>query len=222
MTEIVPFTASSEDFDLVAKTSNFLPRFVLFGTQNKAVKAKLVKMGEYALQRSKTDFTELGESTDVYVLAWRAKAIRFAAQTEVVYDPRSPAYQEIDTIAKKKGMNDCVSGPEFLLYLPGTNDFATWHMSSPTLKGESKKLFSCIAPEGQLGVANLTVELREAKIKDATGKIQEVSWFAPVIRPNPAPTGNPPDVDELAKQIDEFKNPKAPTPAEAAGEIRPD
>lgn len=185
---------SEDDFNAVAVSADFLPRFQLFGSNSEACKEGKIGIGHYGLVVG-DDIVDLGKEIDVYVVTWRPKALEMADDAILaVHDPKSPDFERIKKLAGVKD-SGCMYGPEFLLYVPSQEKFATFFAGSKTSRRESKNIRTV------LGCA--------ATFKSHLIKTAKYSWHGPVVTPCSSPLDQP-DEAELAEQVEKFSNPPAP------------
>lgn len=127
------------DFDAVtANKTMYLPRLQLFGSKSDACAEQKIGIGHWGLVND-DQITDLGVSTDVVLLGFRPKALDTSGDTVINnHDAQSEVYE---AIREKSGERDsgCMYGPEFLVYVPSEEVFATYFASSPTARREAKK-----------------------------------------------------------------------------------
>src|SRR4051794_32082637 len=83
---------SAEDFNAVAKSSDFLRRLQLFGGNSDAVKTEKIAIGTWGLVTDSETIEPLGKQVDVLVCAWRPKAMVIDKAEGAVlsyFDPKS-------------------------------------------------------------------------------------------------------------------------------------
>lgn len=179
--------------------STFLPRLDLCQASANLCKKGKVPIGTYALVRGKDTVSQLfGESLDLLVVSWRPRAIRFGDKdVKSHYNPQSPAFKqvEIDTTKKDSG---CKFGPEYLVYIPSVNEFATFHFNNATMR---------VAAAGMLPNIGKAVTCRVEYIEKGKD-----SWHGPIILNCSTPLQFPGDPEEFRQQLiiqrDKFNNPK--------------
>lgn len=185
----------------VASASSFLPRVQLFGGNSDACKEGRIPIGQYGLVAGKDDLEILGPEVDVLVLAGRAKALQTGSSIISVYDHNDPVFKQIqaDSDVKDSG---AMFGPEYLLWVPQSDSYATFFMSSKTARRESKAIHALIGFAATL------------KAKLING--EKYKWHGPVVVKCTAPTFTVPGADLMREQIAKFKNPPK-SKIEAAG-----
>lgn len=193
--ELVPADLGGQmqeyDFDTVASNSStYLSRLQLFGSKSDACAEGRINIGHWGLV-SDDVITDCGKEVDVAIIAWRPKAIRTSEDLIIEYDQKSEEFQQIvvDSAVKDSG---CMYGPEFLVYVPSQNAFATLFMSSKTARRESKKMKPLMR--------------KAATLKCRLIKTARYSWHGPVIVPCSTPLEMPP-LEDLKKQVELFQNP---------------
>src|SRR5690242_11522183 len=75
-TDLGLVTPSAEDVLAVSKSSDFLPRIQIMGSNTDLVKTGDVSMGVHALVWTNEQFKELGKEISFLSLAFRTKALR--------------------------------------------------------------------------------------------------------------------------------------------------
>ncbi len=177
-----------EQFDDMV--SSFLPRLQLFDSNSKPCKQKLVNQGHYGLVVN-GNVSDLGDEIKLFIVALRSKAMDLNNGVRSYYDPTNIEFTRIQGRSKIKN-SGCMCGPEFLVYMPDLRKFATFFMSSPTLKREAPNVKS------QLGKA---CTLRSRLIDDG-----KYTWYGPVSSACSVPL-DPPPADKMHAEIEKFKNP---------------
>jgi len=94
---------TDEDFEAIAKSSDFLSRLQLY-TKGKAVNKKLVLPGNYGIPVTDDEVTDLGDEIDFLPLARRPKAIDLKDPENIVavFDVNDPEFKRIQVDAGKK------------------------------------------------------------------------------------------------------------------------
>ena len=132
---------SDEDFDSIAKSSDFLGRLQLY-TKGKAVNRNLVRPGHYGIPESEEEVVDLGDSVDLLPLARRPKAIDMSDTQALiaVYDVKSAEFQRIQAQAGEKESH-CMYGPSFLVIERSTGRFLEFFCGSKSARSEAKRIF---------------------------------------------------------------------------------
>lgn len=138
-------SADSAKLDKLAG-SGFLPYVQLIGSSSKAGKSGKATMGHYYLARNKDKLESLTNSFECLVLARRARACRKTNKGFFTFfDQDSEGYKAIEEEAKGAGLTGCWHGTEYLLWMPGTKEFATYHASNATARTASSELNTILA-----------------------------------------------------------------------------
>lgn len=181
-----------KSFDALAKAATWLPRINLQGTGSNMVKEDKIKQGHFALIESKESFADLTNSFDCVVISWRPKAMRVDGDQVInVHNPQSPEFEKIVAEADQPD-SGCLYGPEFLLWVKGASKFATFFMSSKTLRREAPNLKTLIG--------------KAATVRSKLIKTQKYSWFGCTVTPCSTPFDIPP-IAEIKEQAAKFANP---------------
>ena len=185
---------SEDDYALASKAGSYLPRLQLMTSNSKECKkTDGFPINHYALVSGK-NLTDLGTEVDVLVVEWRPKAIEMGDSIIIENDPKSDEFKRIQAKADEKNSN-CMFGPEYLVFIPGLKEWATFFMGSKSARNES---------------GNMKTRLRKA----ATIKSQELSnksyeWQAPSVVSCSTPFEVPPQED-IMEQRETFLNPPEP------------
>lgn len=194
----------AEDQGLLAETaagSGFLPYLQLFTTKSDAVAEGKINGGEYGLVRD-GNITSLGKEFNLIFLTVRARAFQKddSGEITVIYDKNDPEYQRIAALQAEK-VNGCMVGPEFLVWIPEEETFATFFCGSPTLKREARKLGTFLGGKA--------VNLRSKLIDNGKYK-----WHGPVVNSCSIELSPLPDVENVQEELTKFKNPPKPQKGE--------
>jgi hypothetical protein len=156
---------SNDDFDAIAKSSEFLGRLQLY-TKGKAVNKGLVRPGHYGIPESDEDVLDLGDSINLLVLARRPKAIDMTDTDAVicVYDVQNPEFQRIQAQSAEKESH-CMYGPSFLVYEESSGRFLEFFCGSKSARSEAKKIFP------YLPLSQAAIDTLAAKNEDTTGLV---------------------------------------------------
>lgn len=137
MTEntLIPASAVPETDDsrvlAVAKNKEYLPRLKLCGSQAGECQRGQVGIGNYAIIKSKDDLEDVGSELDIVIIAGRAKAVQLSDPPIQAFDPESDLFKDLMEESTKKD-SDAMYGPEFLVWIPRTRQFATFFLCNPT------------------------------------------------------------------------------------------
>lgn len=185
-------TFSAEDMALVSTSGDFLPRLQLYGGNSNAVKEGKIGVGCYGLVRGADTIENLGTEVDIIVVDGKAKALRVGADKTIItkFDPQDVEFKKIMAESNVKD-SGCMYGPEFLIYVPSIEQFATFFMSSKTSRREAKNVYARMGKAGTLK-ANLI-------------KTAKYMWHGPVCTPCSTPFDNLPSADEFGDAVTKFK-----------------
>lgn len=187
---------AEEDKSLLADTasgSSFLPYLQLFTLKSGAVAEGKINGGEYGLVRD-GNITSLGKDINVVVLTLRARAFEMDdGEINVVYDKDDPEYQRIEQ-QQADGVEGCMVGPEFLFWVPAEKTFATFFCGSKTLKREARKFGAFVGCKA--------MNLRSKLIESGKWK-----WHGPVVNGCSLTLDPLPTSDQVAAEVQRFKNP---------------
>lgn len=184
---------SDEDYAGFASGFDFLPRLTLCGASTNLCKEGKQPIGTYALVYSADRHGDLGKQTNVFVLGMRLKALEIAADGIFnFFDPKSPEFARVANLSQVKD-SGCLAGPEFLVYVPSTKEFATFFMASKSMRNEAPSLKALLGK-----AATLQISLAENKKKQ--------KWHVPKALPCTIPL-SPPSPDALTMQLNKFRNP---------------
>lgn len=205
---------SDLDFDLIAKSSDFLPRLQLY-TKGKAINRKLVQPGNYGIPVSDDEVTDLGDTIDVLPLARRPKAIDLKDTENVVavYDVNDAEFKRIQAQSAEKE-SGCMYGPSFLVYERSTGQFLEFFCGTKSARTEAKRIFA------YLPLTKAMIDALEATGVDTSGmephgplpvtlksKLVEKgqwSWHVPVAVKCSTPFTKLPSAAVIVDQINKF------------------
>lgn len=178
----------------VSTAADFLPRLQLFGGSSDAVKEGKIGVGRYGLVRSKDQIEDLGAEVNGLICAGRAKALDVSGENAITsYDPKSDIFKAIQAGSAEENSRK-MFGPEFLVYIPAVQSYATFFMSSPTSRREAPAVLARMRK-----AATLKAQLINGK---------KHKWHGPVITPCSTPFDLP-SPESLQDEITKFSNPKS-------------
>lgn len=196
--ELIPNSDCSTELDVFDTLANigegFLPRLQLFSGRSDACSEGLIPINHYGIVDG-DDIVDLGERIIIGVLAARHKAMCTQGEVQCSYNPESDLFKQlvVDSGIKDSG---CMYGPEFLVYIPAIQKFATYFMGSKTARREAKKFKPLMNKPAILDSKNI----EKGKYK----------WRGPVILPCPDQIELPP-VEKMEAERAKFKNPPEDT-----------
>lgn len=196
---------SREDFNKIATSNRFLPRIKLMQSGAAEVAQRKAQAGELCLVVGKDKFEKFGDSFDCLPIQVRAHAMDFSDRAKIInsYDMNSKLFEEIKERSKTQNSN-CAYGPEFLIWLPEQQKFATFFFANPTMRGRAGDMINLL-----LKPATVASEFIPSK--------QYGGWFAPVIIPCSTPFELP-STDEIMTYNGSFSNPSPDEETELAEE----
>lgn len=205
--------ATNDVFSGVSSTANWLPRLQLFTASNKETKTGKIPMNHYGLATGK-EVMDLGKTVDILPLAWRPKAMLFGEDKKVTskYNPADPEFKRIQQLADTPNLG-AMFGPEFLVWVPAVQKFATIFMASKSARREAPNIKDALDHRKAVTMASHYIE---------TPKFQ---WQAPLVRGCSTPFEIP-SADEIVEQVERFVNPPesqievVEEPASAGGRVR--
>jgi len=206
MTEETPNTlipvTQSENALKVMNSQDYFPRLKLCqGSAKEVNTGKVEKGGYYALIHSKDKIDDAGKDIEIIIASSRAKALRTGDKILQYFDPSCAEFKEVEAEASVKD-SGCMYGPEFLIWLPGQQMFATLFLCNPTGRRASSQF------QAALGMGAIL-----SSVLIDNGDFQ---WFGSTCELSTTPISDVPDGDILASAVEKFNNekPSAVTKAE--------
>lgn len=205
---------SDQDFAIIAKSSDFLPRLQLY-TKGKAVNRKLVSPGNYGIPVSEDEVTDLGDVIDILPLAKRPKAIDMSDTENIisVYDVSDPEFDRISKTAEQKESH-CMFGPSFLVFERSTGQFLEFFCGSKSARQEARKLYPyCPLTQGDIDAAAKRGEDVSGLVphgpvpvtlKSRLVERKDWSWHVPVVLKCSTPFTKLPPSDVICREIAKF------------------
>lgn len=193
--ELIPVEAQSTSLatyeDVVSSNQAWLPRVNLMTSASEICKSGAFPINHFALISGK-DHTDLGSEVDVVVCAWRPKALRTGG--DVLINSHDPDSEEYKAIIADSGTKDsgCLHGPEYLLWLPERDCFATMLWGSISARMESRSIH---------GLLNCAATLKPKRVE---GK--KNTWYIPTADECNTITATP-DLVVLDAEINKFLHP---------------
>lgn len=126
----------ADEFDKIATAGKWLPRIQLITASSKLGKSGKFAINHFAFIPNQNTNIDLGETVDVFLLAWRSKALSVAEPVMSVFDVNLPEFKQIQAIVDA-GTDSAWYGPEFLVYIPSIKKCATLFMGSPSARTEA-------------------------------------------------------------------------------------
>jgi hypothetical protein len=190
----LPATKSDDAFAMATKTGDWLSRLQLMTANSKKVSSGEFPMNHFALINGQT-YRDLGITVDVLVIAWRPKAIEMGDEVISVFDVGDPEFIRIQEKSEIKD-SDCMYGPEFLIWIPQSKEFATFFMGSKSARREAPGVKSRMLKGGTL--------------KSHLVKTAKYSWQVPICVPCTTPFELP-TPEAIAPEAEKFLNPPKST-----------
>jgi hypothetical protein len=194
--------ATEDEFNKLAKSNDFLPRFALYSSNSNACKKGQIGIGHYGYTEGSDNIIDCGAEVRCYVVSFRLKAMRISGEKVEAYF--NPNHEEFKKIKVESGIKDtgALCGPEFLLWLPEKGVFVTFFMANKTMRREAPTVRTYV-PSKDSPVA-----------KPMTLKVQLIEkgtflWHGPVVTGCSIPLDQP-DVEALATELEKFNNPPEP------------
>lgn len=186
--------ATNDVFNDIAKSTTWLPRLQLFGSNSEECKTGKVPIAHYGLVKDKDTLIDLGESVNVLPIRWRPKAMRFPQGQNPVsfYDPNDEGFKKIKEDSSQPNAR-CIFGPEFLIYVLDKNEFATFLMGNKTARNVAQEVLGYM----QKG--------RAITLKAKLIRTPSYSWHGPQIFPCSLPVTLDPLL--LEAEVEKFNNP---------------
>ncbi len=213
--DLTPSKYSSEEvFKDIATGTVWLPRIQLCGGQSALCQTGVIGIGCYALIKSKDDNVSLTNVFDCVPFGWRPKAMKIiAGQNPISYfDSNSPDFKKVKERSAEQN-SGCIYGPEFLVWVPAKQTFATYFMANKTARNVASELLSILKARGA------------ATLKSRLIETQKYKWHGPLIVKCSSPIDLPP-MEDIAMELDKFNNPPAQVEevenvADDSGDSRP-
>lgn len=214
--------------EAIMTSSAFLPRLQLNASTSKLVTSGQMPVGIFALVYNQTKFVNLGKEVVFVALTFRPKAFLMPKEGSPVsyFDQTTPEFQKVAAKAMEKGMNGNMVGPEFLIWIPSENTFATFYHSSETLRRVAPSVLQIMRKDPNDPNSKLQMAAVRGKMKFIAPKGSTFQWwgyeaFAESSPLSPAPAWFS---TALPEEIQKFKNPPKsevePAPEAAAGSER--
>ena len=219
MDELAALLAPTEDeqkaITATMGSGNAWLGYVQFMSPNSApVKAGTIPVRTFChMSGGKPD--DLGTDVDVLILATRSTAVDNSGEKPFFcHDPAlddknnfTGKFKEIVDAASVKDSN-CFYGPEFLLYIPQIEKFATFMMGSLTARNDAYTLQTLLAKAATL-TSHMIPNKKHGPYPSPIAKECDTVFQTP-------------EVPVILEQVEKFKNPPLPKEDEAATEEEAD
>lgn len=187
---------SLEEFKELSSGNDYLPYIGLGQGLSKAVQNEQCKLGNWYICENQS-VTDLGHDCTVIPIVFRGRAMDSSGDNTLFsFDPKSDVYKDI---VQRSGVanSGCQYGPEFLVYCPQFQTFATMFFGSKTMRNSAGAF---------RGHINQHVTLAATKI--TKGKL---SWYGPVFKRNAEPPESLPDAKTTSTIVAAFLDPPKDT-----------
>lgn len=198
----------ADDVNALLKSS-FLPRLQVCGSSTDVVKEAKVTMGAYGLVYDKTRCVDLSKEIDILVLAFRPKALRIpkdGTNPLSYFNRLSPEFKRVQDESKIKD-SGCMFGLEFLVYVPKTEEFATFYLGSFSARKEAPSLLLQMKknPDGteRDGYGPAKVTCKTTLTKNKKGQ----SWHIPQFFSCSSDLSSLPETGDVVEEVKKFNNP---------------
>jgi hypothetical protein len=188
-----PAKYDDEAFKASTQSGDWLPRLQLMTANSKECKGGDFPINHYAIIRDQ-NFNDLGKSVDILLIEWRPKAIEIDEQIYAVYDPEHEEFKRIQEMSNTPD-SGCMYGPEFLVWIPAVEEYATFFMGSKSSRREASSVRALLRNAGTLK----SKEISTAKY----------TWWSPIIEKCTS-SFDLPSKEEIAEQYEKFINPPDP------------
>ena len=185
---------SDDAFQSATQSGDYLPRLQLMTANSDKCKGGDFPTNHYALVRDQ-NFQDLGPEVDVLIVTWRPKALEIGDELISVFDQTNPEFKRIQDKSFEAD-SGCMFGPEFLVYIPSVQAFATFFMGSKSSRREAGSVKAKLQGAGTL------------KSKKVSTK--RYTWYTPLITACSTPIDLP-DQEELTAEVTKFNNPPETT-----------
>lgn len=193
-------TQSEEDaiFKQLSSAGSYLPRLEFKSSASEIVKADQFEKNHWALCRNKDELEDLGKEVEVIVVDRRFKALDLRGGDVLSYFTfSSPQFQTVHTLAGIKD-SQCMSGTEFLIWVPSVREFCTFFAYNVSSKREAPKIWALKGKPGTLKSKWVP------NTKEPKKSFQAIMIVASSISPS---VEDCPEAELLETTVTKFKNP---------------
>lgn len=172
----------------------FFARLQLFAGASEPVKEGLFTANHYGVATGKDTITDVGKEVEVAPIAMRFKAmdLRDVGQPLSYHKFSSPEFQTIHQLADVADSH-CMSGTEFLVWVPAAKEFCTFYAANISSKREAPKIRALIG--------------KVATFKSVYVKRPKNSFQAIKIVESSSPLESVPSQEDLDDAVERFNNP---------------
>jgi hypothetical protein len=194
-----------ENYSAVVSGSAFLPRLQLFIANSEMVKNDKIPMNHYGLVSGKDNVDDMGKEVDVLILSWRPRALDASDKSNIRASSDVPSDLFKEIMEKSKETNSgCMYGPEYLIWVPLREKFATVLFGSVSARNEARNVHPLIG--------------KPCTFKSRLIKTPKYSWQSMIVIPCSTPFMIP-EKDVIQEIVEEFLAPKEILGAEKAEEV---
>ena len=190
----IPGNDNSTDIDVFSALSDmgesYLSRLQLFSGKSDACTEGKIPINHYGLVDG-DDIIDLGSEIIIAVLAARHKAMCTDGDVQSSYDTTTELFKDFVVRSWVK-VAGCMYCPEFLVYIPSVDKYATYCMGSKTARREAKKFKPLMSKPAKLS----SKPIEKGKYK----------WLGPVIIPSDEVIDIP-DMKKAELELSKFRNP---------------
>jgi len=194
--------AGDDVFEKINSSQAYLPRLQLLTSSSEKCKSGEFPTNHYARVHD-SNYRDLGSTVDVLVIAWRPLAIETTEDGSIItcFDPKivddkpTGDFARIQAEADKAGMNGCMYGPQYLLWVSSEQEFMTFFMASKTARRASPQVKARMHEAGTLGSQKI-----ESK---------DYVWFGPTCQACSTPFEMPTE-EAVQTEMQTFLNPPEP------------
>lgn len=203
--------ATDEDVAAITRPGDFLPRIQINGSSSDFAKEGQVPIGTHVLVSTKEEYTDLGKEVEFLAISFRPKALRIPTDgsAPLSYFKRgTKLFEDVAKIALLPGKNGCMTGPEFLVWLPNPGVFATYFCGNKTMRRAASALVTIMDKgKDQNGRSMYKPAAARSTIKFI--KNAKNSWHGADFTPLSTPLGAPPEdfTETLMEEVKKFNNP---------------
>lgn len=140
----VPQQQKDDKLEALSSDNNFIPRLQFMSSRAEKCEAGEFPINHFAMIDN-SEYMDLGEEVDILIIAWRPLALDTGGDDVVsCYHPNfdennqpTGLFKEIQDRSYEKD-SGCMFGPQYLVYLPEVQKFATFFCGSKTLRNETR------------------------------------------------------------------------------------
>jgi hypothetical protein len=189
---------------------NFLPRLQLNNSSGTLCSEKGAKPGTFALVWDANRWTDVGNEINLLAISMRPKALLMEEGENPVafYDRESEEFKNVVIKMEntpKGTLGGAMAGPEYLLWLPNSNTFATFFCANATLIRVSPNILNLMKQDGR---AKPTAMRFQSKF--IAPKSSKYKWWGMDVYPLTTPLPEPKEegwFDKMKAELHKFQNP---------------